>query len=589
MLLGNIRPDLHSTCRSSRSAPHVTSSPSVQTPISTPSNVSSNNLRTPITSQQTMMNYARMSYRYTTVTLLSLRPQPELSVFPDHLVERRFLDEENYIDLDRMLVEKAGKFRLESSYGMLDGAGDGLIMPSRVHKYDFSDPVVIEKVKNRRPKDPMTPHQVAALTSVVTRHQPSTVPTPLLSTLPIPPSPHVWVDDYSHRQAQLQRQPHRNHFPPQPSMPYQRQNPNQCETYANPTKSISSHFSPELQSNHQTVPILQRLFQAQQQQQNEQRRVHTDQIPLSPMGCYQKGLSTFATPTTPQISKPTNTFAWPFSTNENQNTPTHPLHLSMSTQATVKQNQNVLTQLINEHLRCSTTLQTPVTASGSNKLYRTNSDEDDDEQNFYSAPPSPTEMIDSATPDNPEQNPVYSQAVLLNTLIRNMVKEQEQRDHISSSASNESCLTNESQSTKTHSEHDESYTEMYNLVRLLSPGVKSVAQQELLQYLEQGCAVEREEMLRLVASLSIDEQNSLKPILLRLINEQTDVLKQQQEIQQGQTRSNYFHHHHRVDQTRSPLESWFGSEIYKNAFPRMPSSRVVSACDLEQSRLSQQN
>ena len=51
--------------------------------------------------------------------------------------------EENYIDLDRMLVEKAGKFRLES-YGMLDGAGDGPMMTSRIHKYDFSDPMVIE-------------------------------------------------------------------------------------------------------------------------------------------------------------------------------------------------------------------------------------------------------------------------------------------------------------------------------------------------------------------------------------------------------------------------------------------------------------
>ena len=55
--------------------------------------------------------------------------------------------EENYIDLDRMLVEKAGKFRLES-YGMLDGAGDGPTMASRIHKYDFSDPMVIE-VKSR--------------------------------------------------------------------------------------------------------------------------------------------------------------------------------------------------------------------------------------------------------------------------------------------------------------------------------------------------------------------------------------------------------------------------------------------------------
>ena len=38
-----------------------------------------------------------------------------------------------------MLAEKAGKFDLES-FDMADGP----IMPSRIHKYDFSDPVVIE-------------------------------------------------------------------------------------------------------------------------------------------------------------------------------------------------------------------------------------------------------------------------------------------------------------------------------------------------------------------------------------------------------------------------------------------------------------
>ncbi len=51
--------------------------------------------------------------------------------------------DENYIDLDRMLAEKAGKFRLDS-YSMRDGAGDGPIIPTRIHKYDFSDPTVIE-------------------------------------------------------------------------------------------------------------------------------------------------------------------------------------------------------------------------------------------------------------------------------------------------------------------------------------------------------------------------------------------------------------------------------------------------------------
>ena len=45
--------------------------------------------------------------------------------------------------------------------------------------------------------------------------------------------------------------------------------------------------------------------------------------------------------------------------------------------------------------------------------------------------------------------------------------------------------------------------------------------------------------------------------------------------------------HGHSQETRSPLESWFGSDIYQNAYPRMPSGRAVSAYDLEQSRLTQ--
>jgi len=67
MLLGNIREDIHPNCRTSRSVPHLTPSFSMNDTISTPSTSSSTNTRTPITPQQTMMNYARMSYRYTTV------------------------------------------------------------------------------------------------------------------------------------------------------------------------------------------------------------------------------------------------------------------------------------------------------------------------------------------------------------------------------------------------------------------------------------------------------------------------------------------------------------------------------------------
>ena len=109
-------------------------------------------------------------------------------------------------------------------------------------------------MKNRRPKDPLTPQQVAALTSVATRHQSTT------SIFPhqVQPS-HVWVDDYSHQE--VRDKPSRHHLPPQPSMPYQRQNPNQCEIYTNQIKSLL----PALQTN--TTPILQRLFEAQRVQQ----------------------------------------------------------------------------------------------------------------------------------------------------------------------------------------------------------------------------------------------------------------------------------------------------------------------------------
>jgi hypothetical protein len=107
-----------------------------------------------------------------------------------------------------------------------------------------------------------------------------------------------------------------------------------------------------------------------------------------------------------------------------------------------------------------------------------------------------------------------------------------------------------------------------------------VAQQDLLRYLEQGCAVEREEMLRLVSSLSLHEQNSLKPILVRLINEQCEVMK----TQQGHWTSFHRQDSNPSHDNRSPLESWFGAEIYNNAYPRMPSGGVLAADDLEQTR-----
>jgi len=61
MLLGNVRRDMYSDYRTNLNTSHLISS------LSTPLSSSSTIVRTPITPQQTTMNYARMPYRYTTV------------------------------------------------------------------------------------------------------------------------------------------------------------------------------------------------------------------------------------------------------------------------------------------------------------------------------------------------------------------------------------------------------------------------------------------------------------------------------------------------------------------------------------------
>jgi len=112
-------------------------------------------------------------------------------------------------------------------------------------------------------------------------------------------------------------------------------------------------------------------------------------------------------------------------------------------------------------------METPVTPSvdisGLNNINRDNND-DDDEQNFYSAPPSrmftkknkssnrlKKEFLATKQQDfspslftnsnNPEHTRIYNQAVLLNSLIRNMVNE----SGIQNSSSNESCFSNDTQ------------------------------------------------------------------------------------------------------------------------------------------------
>ncbi|CAF4458523.1 unnamed protein product, partial [Adineta steineri] len=87
-----------------------------------------------------------------------------------------------------------------------------------------------------------------------------------------------------------------------------------------------------------TIPILQRLFQAQHIQQNEQRKI--DPFHISDISAHQQGgLSAFCTPATPAKPNSNKTFEWLCTPDQNQ--------------------KNVLAQL----LKCSTTMETPGTPS----------------------------------------------------------------------------------------------------------------------------------------------------------------------------------------------------------------------------------
>ena len=61
MLLGHIRRDMDLNCQTNFNTSYLISS------LSTPLSSSTTITRTPTTPQQTMMNYAHMPYRYTTV------------------------------------------------------------------------------------------------------------------------------------------------------------------------------------------------------------------------------------------------------------------------------------------------------------------------------------------------------------------------------------------------------------------------------------------------------------------------------------------------------------------------------------------
>lgn len=86
-------------------------------------------------------------------------------------------------------------------------------------------------------------------------------------------SAHVWIDDYSHQQKPTDPSRH-HHVPPQPLMPYQRLNPNQCESHTTCIKPLLPTYEPNIEKKNtditnpkaNTIPILQRLFEAQKLQ-----------------------------------------------------------------------------------------------------------------------------------------------------------------------------------------------------------------------------------------------------------------------------------------------------------------------------------
>ena len=80
-------------------------------------------------------------------------------------------------------------------------------------------------------------------------------------------SSHVWVDDYSHRQRQFQRDKHRYHLLSQSSVPDQRQSPTHYDACTKQMKSLLSNYRSNSERKPHAAPILQRLVEAQRRQQ----------------------------------------------------------------------------------------------------------------------------------------------------------------------------------------------------------------------------------------------------------------------------------------------------------------------------------
>ncbi|CAF0881005.1 unnamed protein product [Didymodactylos carnosus] len=589
-------------------------------------------------------------------TLLALRPSPTETIFPDHLVDKRFLDADGFIDLEKMFLEMGGTSRHESDdksnsheqqpnlstssqyYEMRDGSGDGRRQQPKV--YDQSDPQIIQKVFNRRPKEILTPDQIANLTSVTIGNRPATID----QTQQKPP----WVDDYRHRD--LRDLP----VTPISSLPYHHKNPyisgeEQFQTPAQPPLFwIKNHqYNRQLPPRHcyQTPPdtlqqqspvsIVQRLHDAaafRQQQLNDQAHLRSPSVystPFSPV--LQQQFS-------PLINdkESANTFNWPFieqstlvkpSVDSNVYHPhrfgsigsTNPMQTAYRTHSTVKQNQKILSDLINNHQQVQQSFPTPPSLTAGN------GNDDEDDQSFYSAMPSPTTECDQALSNvldsghdlyndcqpNSDHIRIYHQAVLVNSLLRNALTDQKSNDTSSS-------IGTQIQEESPSPQKQQQKNRVQDVLRTSSDescfSTNTTDSQNMLQYLKPLHLSQRHEMLEQVTSMSPADQSSFKRILQDMILEQLEVMKSQQHLQQGDpsqqqrdhsvssqmSAANQCHsipslHPESVfsdhyDRHGSPLDRWFDRDIYSRNLPQMPmpasGQRVFSATDLEQSRRS---
>ncbi|CAF1011008.1 unnamed protein product [Didymodactylos carnosus] len=523
-------------------------------------------------------------------TLLTLRPAPVETIFPHHLVDKRFLGSDGFIDLDKMFLEIAGAFRHEvdanrsfhqqhlsnsSPHEMSDKVDD--VPREQTKVYDYSDPQILKKVFNRRPKEILTPDQIANLTSVTVGNRPSTIDQSQQKM--------AWIDDYRNVRCNVP-------WIPISPLPYHHKNPfisgeDRLQT-PKPTFWLKSpmytrqlspyHFyqtPPDTVQQQTPVSILQRLEDAAaRQQQNSCDIYHSAR--QNDHACL-RDTSICYTPSSPVLDQQcfqsvsdmesSNAYNWLFT---EQSTPLA---------------SKDLTKLVNDHV-----------------------------QQMFSTPSYP--KIDSGDDDVNdhsctiacEQSPLSQKQKRSQDVIRSSSDELCSLTNTTDNEfSNMSEMWHKISNTKVSEENDEqsieNCKEVYDLIQFRTQEVDAIPSQNILQCLKSRHLSQRHEMLKPVSSTSSEDQSSIKSVLQNMILEQLKTMRSQQNFGEenpsseksiGNQRlsvSSLFRNHDNIlaenyDYHDSPLDRWFSRDTYSSDLPQMPipvlDQSVVNAADLEQ-------